>query len=496
MFMNIASSHRADYIHTSGYRNYNRLFPPSLFQLSADFIAFALVFLLYYMIRFTTGWFLFTIEPDASVNVLALATLSLYWFLLFWFSGLYKNWYIRSPFDEFFTVVRISFVGCCLLGVAILWDDSGTQSSASRYVIILYWVLFVCIVCFGRLFARSMQRNLREKGVISVPVLLVGTVGKLEELFASVTNSPALGYKPLGIVLRSNDESLRRERFVSNGQVLPILGTFAVLPEILTQVAPHEVLVALDNPEHEELLKMASDCTEQNVQMKILPDLYEIFSGQARTMQIYGTPLIEVSPELLKPWEEVAKRALDIVVSIVVLIVGFPAWLLIALLVKLDSSGPVFFSQERVGKNGKNFTMYKFRSMSTDAEKNGPQWAKVNDPRVTRLGRFLRKSHIDEVPQFWNVLLGEMSLVGPRPERPFYVEKFSLEIPYYPRRLKVRPGITGWYQIKYRAYTETLEEVRNRLRYDFFYIENMSFKLDLEILIRTVIRVFKGHGQA
>lgn len=496
MFMTIASSHHADYTHISGSKNYHRLFSPSLFQLSADFISFALVFLLYYMVRFTTGWFSFTIEPESSVNVLALMTLSLYWFLLFWFSGLYKNWYIRSPFDEFFTVVRISFIGCCILGVAILWDDSGSQGSTSRYVIILYWVLFVLIVCCGRLFARSMQRSLREKGVITIPVLLVGTVVKLKELLTSITNSPALGYKPLGIVVRNQEEYLHRERFVTNGQVLPMLGSFSMLPDILMRVAPHEVLVALDNPEHEELLQMASDCTERNVQMKILPDLYEIFSGQARTMQIYGTPLIEVSPELLKPWEEVAKRALDIVVSIVVLIVGLPAWLLIAVLVKLDSVGPVFFSQERVGKGSQPFIMYKFRSMTTDAEKNGPQWAKVNDPRVTRLGRFLRKSHIDEVPQFWNVLLGDMSLVGPRPERPFYVEKFSREIPYYPRRLKVRPGITGWYQIKYRAYTETLEEVRNRLRYDFFYIENMSFKLDLEILIRTVIRVFKGHGQA
>lgn len=490
--MATASLHTANNVQVLRYKNYNKMFPPSLFQLVADTLSFVLVFFLYYTIRFSTGWFSFSIEPNMTVNVFAVCALSLYWGVLFWFSGLYKNYYIRSPFDEFFTVIRIAFLGCCLLAIAILWDDGGGQGTTSRFVIVVYWGVFITVVCSGRLFSRTVQRSLRERGIIRLPVILAGTSSKLEELLDSVKKAPALGYQPLGFIVdETNGQRKKREEYS-----LPVLGVLQNFSSIIAEVEPCEVLVAMDNPEHEELLKMASDCSNLHIQMKILPDLYEIFSGQARTLQIYGTPLIEVSPELLKPWEEVAKRVLDISVSIVVLILGFPFWFAIALSVKIDSRGPVFFSQERVGQNSKPFIMYKFRSMTTDAEKDGPQWAKVNDPRVTRLGRFLRKSHIDEVPQFWNVLLGDMSLVGPRPERPFYVDKFSQEIPYYPRRLKVRPGITGWYQIKYRAYEETLDEVRNRLRYDFFYIENMSFKLDVEILIRTFIRVFKGHGQA
>lgn len=493
--MGIASLHSADIARSSGRGRLGGI-PPNAFQFFGDVIALVLTFFVYYLVRFHTGWFLFSIEPNATINIFALTALSCYWLLMFWFSGLYRNWYIRSPLDEVFTIIRISFIGCCIVAVAILWDDAGAAPSSSRFVILVYWVLFMFIMCSARLFIRSLQRQLREKGIIRVPIVLIGTTNKLYELLESVQRAPALGYRPMGVVVQEEERQGERQHFTFSGSVLPVLGSFGELASVLERVRPQEVLVAIDKPDHEELLRMAAECSENNVQMKILPDLYEIFSGQARTMQIYGTPLIEVSPELLKPWEEVAKRALDIVVSVLVIVLGAPFWGVIALIVKLDSSGPVLFRQERCGKNGRPFMMYKFRSMTTDAEKNGPQWAKVNDPRVTKSGRFLRKSHIDEVPQFWNVLLGEMSLVGPRPERPFYVEKFSREIPYYPRRLRVRPGITGWYQIKYRAYEETLEEVRNRLRYDFFYIENMSFKLDIEILIRTVIRVFKGHGQA
>ncbi|MCK5740736.1 MAG: sugar transferase, partial [Chlorobi bacterium] len=206
-------------------------------------------------------------------------------------------------------------------------------------------------------------------------------------------------------------------------------------------------------------------------------------------------PLIEVNTQLLKKWQEALKKVLDIVFSALVLILGSPVWLLVAIIVKLDSPGPVFYKQERVGKNGRLFMMFKYRSMVPDAEKGGPRWTSVNDTRVTKFGKFLRSSHLDEVPQFLNVLIGEMSLVGPRPERPVFVEKFSEMIPYYKRRLVVRPGITGWWQVKYTTYVESKEEIENRLKDDFFYIENMSMKLDIEIIVRTVFLVLKGHGQ-
>jgi exopolysaccharide biosynthesis polyprenyl glycosylphosphotransferase len=228
--------------------------------------------------------------------------------------------------------------------------------------------------------------------------------------------------------------------------------------------------------------------------MKIVPDLYDIISGQARTNQIYGFPLIEIMPELMPPWERAVKRTIDIAFSLLVLVAGLPVWMLIALLIKLDSKGPVFYAQDRVGKDGSQFKMIKFRSMLHDAEKHsGPVWANKQDPRVTRTGKILRRLRLDEIPQFINVLDGDMSLVGPRPERQYFVEQFTKEIPLYSRRLKVRPGITGWAQVKHK-YDETIDDVRKKVEYDLFYIENMSLRMDFKILLNTISVVLLGKG--
>jgi exopolysaccharide biosynthesis polyprenyl glycosylphosphotransferase len=196
----------------------------------------------------------------------------------------------------------------------------------------------------------------------------------------------------------------------------------------------------------------------------------------------------------MKPWEEGAKRLIDLAVAALVLVVGLPVWLLIALAIKLDSRGPALYRQERVGMDGRHFRIIKFRSMVADAEKAGPQWAARIDPRITAVGRILRKLHLDEIPQVWNVLRGEMSLVGPRPERPVFVEELSREIPLYPRRLRVRPGVTGWAQVKHK-YDESIEDVRKKVQYDLYYIENMSLRMDMKIIFSTIshMLMWKGH---
>jgi exopolysaccharide biosynthesis polyprenyl glycosylphosphotransferase len=205
-------------------------------------------------------------------------------------------------------------------------------------------------------------------------------------------------------------------------------------------------------------------------------------------------PLIDIMPELMPEWEKKLKRLMDIFISFLILIVSSPIIILTSIAIKIDSKGPIFFKQERLGQNGKPFKVLKFRSMINDAEKyTGPVWSQKDDPRVTRMGKFVRRVRIDEIPQMINVLKGEMSLVGPRPERAFFVEKLSLEIPYYKRRLKVRPGVTGWAQIKHK-YDETIDDVKIKLRYDLFYIENMSIRMDLKILLRTVFVVLFGKG--
>ncbi|MFH1051916.1 MAG: sugar transferase [bacterium] len=524
--------------------NIRTRFSPPMMQLLADILSVIISFSLQYYIRFHSSLFGNPIKFIPEVFFLALILLVIYWVAFFWFSGLYKNWYVRSPFDEFFTILRVTFFGSFIVFFIWLLDS---ESKEPRMLFLLYFVIFSFVVIMGRYSARVMQRILRGKGIIIIPAIIVGTLEKSRELFQKINDSTNWGYKTLGIILtdssRQSFDKLRmtadsRRKLITNYQLLitndekqfniknettdngqpttdnetstqnsqlstqnlkeelPIIGGKNELIEALDNYKPREVLISEDSPDHKFLLNLVSNCADRKITVKIIPDLYTFFTGQAKTLHLYGIPLIEINTELIKPWQDIAKRIFDMTLSLIILIIGLPIWLLTALIIKLESKGNIFYLQERTGKGSKTFKIIKFRSMVQDAErKSGPQWAKVNDPRVTKFGKFMRSSHLDEVPQFINVLKGDMSIVGPRPERPVFVEKFSKLVPYYKRRLLVRPGITGWWQVKYTTYVETIEEIESRLKDDFFYIENMSFKLDLEIIVRTIFLMFKGHGQ-
>ena len=486
---------------------------PRWYQIAFDMLGFVVSFAVYYALRFLSGLFetvtsaftqpLLTDERTLLI-VAAIIALYGYWALLFWFAGLYEDWYVRSPFDEFFTVVRITFVGCILLGVVIFFDDVAPAQNP-RLLIVLYWVAFCGSLCLGRIAARATQRILRKRGIISFPALLVGCAENVRSLLASVRQAPAFGFQPIGVVMSDSHEAeewrVRASAEVGNSAPmsasLPLVGLFSDMANVLPMLKPSAVLVSTATPDHEELLRIANECEKHGVTMKIVPDLYEIFSGQTRAQHIYGIALIEVSAEIMTPWQRVIKRLMDVVLSLLGLVFGLPLWALIALIVRLETPGGAFYSQIRVGRNGVPFRIWKFRSMVSGSDKT-TGFTQVNDARVTRFGRFIRKTHLDEIPQLWNILKGDMSLVGPRPEVPKLVERFTSAIPYYPRRFKVRPGLTGWWQISPDAieYQETIEGIRRRLIYDFYYIENISFRLDIEIIIRTVVKVFKGHGQA
>ncbi|MDZ4746287.1 MAG: sugar transferase [bacterium] len=460
---------------------------PRAMQFIFDVLAVTFTVFVYLTVRelIIPGASRYLIEQKIVLSV----ALVLYWTTLFWLGGLYRDYYVRSPFEEFFAVLKQSFFGTATLFFLIVFDSAVKNQPRPRFFIVVFLVVLFLALCIGRILARRLQREFRERGIVQVEAVLLGTPNRLVELITSLRKEPAWGYVVKGSVTVGTDDTTELAQYTS------ILGTSDRLVDILSTHNPREVLISVEGSDHTALLQWTAACADSNIAVKIVPDLYEIFSGQVRTQQIYGSPLIEVSPELMQPWEEFAKRLLDITVSLVVLLIGLPLWLLIALLVKVSSKGPVFFVQERVGRLGQRFEMVKFRSMFSDDERT-PSWTLTNDPRVTPVGRFIRKTHLDEVPQFWNVLRGEMSLVGPRPEQSFFVEKFSTLVPYYRRRLKVRPGITGWWQVKARSGTESMEEIETRLRYDFFYIENISFRLDLEILFRTVIVMIKGHGKA
>jgi len=343
---------------------------------------------------------------------------------------------------------------------------------------------------------RFTQRKLLLAGIGLRNTLIIGWSDKAFKLCEMVLKYPALGYKVVGFVKTGAKIDGTQRGKGNTYQKIPILGSIQDVAHLIKKYTIHEVLIGLDTTEHSQLIEIMRQCDSVDIGMKIMPDLYDIVSGQARISSLYGLPLMDVRPQLMKPWEEVAKRTLDFLFSLSVLILGFPLWVLIALLIKVDSKGHILYRQTRVGRNGRHFKILKFRSMRTDAEKHsGPVWAGKNDPRVTRLGRLLRKTHLDEFPQFVNVLIGDMSLVGPRPERPFFVDKITKEVPLYNHRHRVRPGITGWAQVKHK-YDENMEDVRAKIKYDLFYIENLSWRMDIKILFNTIYVMLAGKGHA
>lgn len=438
--------------------------------------------MLYYLIRVESGWISYANIPAFWAPMLAVFV---YWIIIFSFAGLYQHWFVRSRFDEFASVFKAVSTGSIILFFAIFIDDMMREAPIiSRFIILFYWLLMVLCVGTGRVIIRGVQRSLLEKGIGLRNSFIIGNGEKGKELLGFIEKFPQLGYKFAG--------------FISPNGIVPgdkeeVLGKMEDLPSLIKGFGISEILIALEPDEKSKVLDVIKYCSGTEVNLKIMPDTYEIVSGLAKTNQIYGVPLIEVMPEIMSPAAALTKRLIDVFGAIFILLITLPLTLVSMVLVKLTSKGPLLYTQERVGRNGKLFTIYKFRTMIENAEEYGPEWSGPDDPRITKFGKFLRKTHIDEIPQLYNVLRNEMSIVGPRPERPFFVEELKSKIPYYYKRLSIKPGITGWAQIKYE-YDASLDDVKSKLQFDFYYIENMSLTLDLKIILNTIIVVilFKG----
>lgn len=427
-----------------------------------------------------TGWFK---SANTAAFILPMFVVFTYWSVIFSIMGLYQHWFVRSRFDEFSSVVKAVSLGCFILFFFIFIDDWMRNAPAiSRYFILFYWVLMIICVGTGRIIIRSVQRNLLEKGIGLRNTLIVGTGNRAIELNQIIQNHRQLGYNIIGSIA------------VDKNAEVATLGSIAEIPAISRKNNVGEILIAVEPNEKEKVIDIIKYCTGLELNLKILPDTYEIVSGMVKTNQIYGVPLIEVMPEIMSPASRFVKRFIDIFVSILILILFMPFFLLFSLLIKMNSKGPILYIQERVGRNGRLFKVIKFRTMYHKAEKDLPEWASINDPRVTPIGRVMRRARFDEFPQVINVLKNEMTLVGPRPERPYFVEKLKAEIPYYYKRLSVKPGITGLAQVKHR-YDTSLDDVRVKLNYDFFYIENMSLRLDFKILVNSIIIILLLKGQ-
>ncbi|MEW6196621.1 MAG: sugar transferase [Bacteroidota bacterium] len=457
-----------------------------LLILLTDFLTVNIAFVIFYYLRVQTGLFDLISQPDFLFPLFAVY---IYWVIIFTFVGMYRTWFAQSRFDELSTLFKASFVGIFILFILIVYDDykSGVQTAFPLYIFV-YWGIFLLLVSIGRLAVRSVQRNLLIKGIGRRNAVIVGFNQKANELHNTIIKHRALGLDIIGYV------AVLKENLNKEYQGIGVLGSVDNLEVVIKEHNIKNVLISLERHHEDTLLEVISKCEGNSVDIKIVPDLYDLISGQVRTSQIYGVPLIDVMPELMPEWEKKLKRLMDIVLSLMLLIITLPITILSSIAIKIDSKGPVFYRQERSGMNNKVFKIVKFRTMIKDAEKySGPVWSVKGDPRVTTIGRLLRKTRVDEIPQVYNVLKGDMSFVGPRPERPFFVEKLSQEIPLYKRRLKVRPGITGWAQVKHK-YDENIEDVKAKLRYDLYYIENMSLRMDFKIIFRTIFVVLFGKG--
>lgn len=410
---------------------------------------------------------------------LAIQTLSV--LVTFFFYRLYHPRQNRSRVDLFYAILSATSIAAVVSTAAsFLTVQSG--SDLTRGLIIYAWALSVLLILAGRGLVGVLEGRTRRR--YPQRVLLVGT-GDVAHMILQKTLQARLGYKVIGFVAEER-----------NGDVagVPVLGGQGDLMHLVQEHAVDEVIIALPQASHEELLEMISVCESARVAVRIFPDLFQIVASEVSISDLDGLPMLTVRDVALRGWKLAVKRTLDLCVSGLGLIALSPFMLLVALLIKLESRGPVFYTQVRVGLDGKPFHMIKFRSMRPDAEQaSGPVWATADDPRKTRLGSFLRATSIDELPQLINVLVGEMSLVGPRPERPVFVEQFRQVVPRYMERHKEKAGMTGWAQVNgLRGDTSIIE----RTKYDLYYIENWSLLFDLKIILRTIINVFRRDRNA
>jgi len=447
-----------------------------------DAILIAIAFLIAYGIRWESK------QADPSIN---LGDLSAYVGLLivqiiaigvvmFW-ARLYHQARAVSRVDEFYAVFGAVSIGMMMsVAVSTLLFKS-LEFDFPRVLIIYAWLLTIVLVMIGRLIYHAVQWRLQARGIGRDKVLIVGTgdIGRL--VLEKIKGSPHLGYEVIGFVHQGAELAPLHVLGV------PVLGNSDDLPRLIDEQHIDEVIIALPEASDEEMLGLISKCSKASLSIKVFPDVFQIIATQVTIDDLGGLPLLSVRDVRQRGWRLTVKRLMDVTVSAIGLVIVSPFIFAAAILIKLESPGPAFYVQERMGLDAKPFMMLKLRSMRQDAEADGPGWTTPNDPRRTRLGTLIRRTNLDELPQLINILVGDMSLVGPRPERPVYVDQFRRTIPRYMERHKEKAGLTGWAQVNgLRGDTS----ISDRTKYDLWYIENWSLLLDIKILIRTALRMF------